>query len=74
MHNSQLTNEKPVKGDTFTFYFDSRNGTLKLSKNKEQQNFTCTIEENVPSETVFYPFAKLYGFRGDEIEIIYCIE
>ena len=63
--------KKPEKGDIFTFYFDSRHRTLKLSQNERR---IFTIEENLPSETIFYPFAKLYGSRGDEIEIIHCIE
>ena len=63
--------QKPEKGDIFTFYFDSRHRTLKLSQNERR---IFTIEENLPPETIFYPFAKLYGFRGDEIEIIHCIE
>ena len=32
------------------------------------------IEEDIPSDTIFYPYAKLWGVDGEKVEIINCIE
>jgi len=58
-------------GDILTFSFNSRAGFFKVSKNGELR---FMVEEDVPPDMIFYPYARLYGFPGDEIEIINCIE
>ena len=58
-------------GDTFSFTFNSHAGFFKVYKNEDLE---AMIEEDLPSDVVFYPYAKLSGAEGDEIEIISCIE
>ena len=62
---------KMENGDTFSFAFNSRAGFFRVYKNKDLQ---VMIEEDLPSDTVFYPYAKLWGVGGEEVEIINCIE
>ena len=58
-------------GDTFSFAFNSRAGFFRVYKNNDLQ---VMIEEELPPDIVFYPYAKLYGVGGEEIELINCIE
>ena len=57
-------------GDILTFSFNSRAGFFKVSKNGELR---VMVEEDIPPDMIFYPYARLYGFPGDEIEISNCI-